>query len=94
MLTIPNDSGQQLLSWLLFANPLYGFGSLIDSNSVPFSGGIINSTGGRMLLLGSEIKPLVFNIVFYLIASVVFLCLAIRRIMPVKKPLFSKGRDL
>jgi ABC-2 type transport system permease protein len=92
LLNFDDGLGHQLLAGFLFVNPLYGFGSLIDSNLVSFNGGIIYSAGRRMLplLFGYEIKPWMINVLFYLIASVVFLCFAIRSIKPVKKPLFSR----
>ncbi len=77
----------------MFSNPVFGFGSTIDGLA---RGNILMQVFGMQNYAPSqsvgsfEVKPWMVNIVFDLVASVIFMLLASWKIKPVKKAWFPK----
>lgn len=80
------------LPWYLETNPVYGFGSIIDSNSISF---IQNAGGyeGSVLLprfWGFDMKPWLMNMGVYLVLTIVFIFFAAKNINPFKGFFYKK----
>lgn len=78
-----------------FSNPVYGFSSVMENSSTGIFFLDLFLRYGNMTRklpsIGSfEIKPWMVNMLFDLVLSAIFILLAARRIMPVKKPLFRR----
>lgn len=78
----------------LFANPMYGFVSVLGNteNGILFdiSRQISRAGGAVPKVLGLEVKPWMVNILFNVFVTVVFVLLSARKIKPLKKPLFKR----